>query len=250
MRTAIISVLKSVLIIISLASSALAQQPYDFSWVETEAQARIDSGGQYLARDCFDPDYSYGEYAGLPILQCNYIELGREASVNLLVADAQRIRSWIEAACTNFARGGLAQCANETFDALWRSSNAQIPVSGIVIEPRSVVTGRLSDSLTPMNFEFRDGITVKTSLLLNGTTRQLSYKEIEQASVARVEKVFSYARPIAATRSMLVNHGAPNAIASDNTRLLAYLRAAHIDAWKSNEHRVVSAWVRHMRFGN
>jgi hypothetical protein len=200
-----------------------------------------------MEQDCDAPRYDFPAYEGFPVTECSYRQLGRDARVLMMNPDAQQLAKWTVNACRLIAETKLRSCIDRTAARIWSQSNGQFPVAGIVVEPASVLDG---DPNKPINFEFRDGVTVRTNLNLNRTERQLTDQEIEGSMVATVLDSKVYARIIGATREQYVAAGGSIDVGSSqppSARKLKWLdavRAAHQEAWNGDRHLLIDAWVR------
>jgi hypothetical protein len=209
-------------------------------------QALIDAGGRYLEGDCQPPDLAFPGYLGFPVRECFYKSLGLSGRVYLLDPDARQLARWTVSACASFATARQKPCIRAVIKQIWSQSNAQFPVAGVVIEPQSIIGG---SNGVGVNFEFRDGVTVKTAMQLNGTTKQLSARELEGVIGSEVLSSKIYGRPIGATREIYKAAGGQldvGASSPSSARKLTWLKAvadAHKVAWNSDHHFMIDAWA-------
>jgi hypothetical protein len=232
------------------ASYSHAQGAGDLAAAIAEAKAKyqklIDGGGRYLEGKCEMAETDYRGYEGLPVKECTYTELGLQGRVYLLNPDAGQLAKWTVNACSKFTAPRQASCVKAVMRQVWSQSNAQFPVAGIVIEPQSVIGG---SPKIGVNFEFRDGVTVRTQMNLTGTTRQLTAREMEGTLAATVEAAKVYARPIGATREMYKAAGGSLDVGASSppaARKLEWLKAsadAHKSAWNDPHHFMFDAWA-------
>lgn len=200
-----------------------------------------------MEKNCDPPRFDFPNYAGFPVQECAYENLGLSARVVMLNAPAEKLASWTVSACTKFSANKIEACSLQVAKRIWEQSNGQFVVAGIVIEEASVIGGTSNEG---MNFEFRDGVTVKSVLELNGSSRQLTDRELEGSLVATVLNTKVYARPAGTTREQYVAAGGSIEVGKSdphsarNLQWLEAVRAEYKTAWTTDNNLLIDAWVK------
>jgi len=223
-------------IVLGLATTAAAQSNAELlARTETRFASLLASGGQYMRRNC--TPVALANWPGVDAVRCRYTERGASAAVTLLLPDARQLARWTLTACTDAHASDMAACARHIEARIWKSSNAQFPVSGFVVEPRSVLGGH---SREPYCFLFRDGVTIRTATVTSRSPTK-GVCEPPSAESDPATRAFSYARIAATTRDELAM--APDAPARRDLDELGFLdavRAATIKAWGSDRNQLIS----------
>jgi hypothetical protein len=210
--------------------------PDDDLLAKTEARynARL-AGGQYMKENCSDT--AVDGWQGVPLVRCRYTELGTSAEVTLALPDAGRLARWTVTACKDAGAVDMRACARHIERRIWFASNAQFPVSGFVIEPRSVLGGSSND---PYCFLFRSGVTVRTAAVSAGPPQAGSCVP-QSAENDPVTRALKYARIASTTRAELaLAPGAPAEAALAGTAFLDAVRNEFVAAWSSDRNRLIS----------
>lgn len=218
-----------------VAAPALAG-PDDDLIAKTEARykTRLD-GGQYMKQNC--SDITLEGWQGVPLVRCRYTELETSAEVTLALPDAGRLARWTVTACKDAGAADMQACARHIERRIWSASNAQFPVSGFVIEPRSVLGGSSND---PYCFLFRNGVTVRTASVSAGPPQ--GGKCVPQsAENDPVTRALKYARIASTTRAeFALAQGAPAEAALAGTAFLDAVRNEFVAAWSVDRNRLIS----------
>jgi hypothetical protein len=201
---------------------------------ESRYRARL-ARGQNMKQDC--AEIQIAAWSGVPLLRCKYRELGAAAEVTLALPDASRLARWTVAACRDAAAADMSVCARWLESRIWSASNAQFPVSGYVIEPRSVLGGSSQD---PMCFLFRDGVTVRTAEISSRPPENGSCVP-QRAETDPITRAFSFARVASTTRAEFSRApGAPAEAALAGIAFPVAVRNEFIAAWSSTRNRLIS----------
>lgn len=128
----------SLSLIITAPANAVSDDAALLTTLKNQFSALI-AGGQYMKHNC--TDVSSVDWPGVPLQRCKYTELGTTAKVTLVFSDSQRLARWTVMACKDASAKDMEACASYLKKRIWSASNAQFPVSGFVIEPKSVLGG-------------------------------------------------------------------------------------------------------------
>ena len=197
-------------------------------------QKRLD-GGQYMKETCAPTTRE--DWPGVELLRCTYKELGAEATVTLALPDAARLARWTVTACRDASASDMKACARHIEKRIWSASNAQFPVRGYVIEPRSVLGGTSNE---PYCFLFRDGVTVRTEAVTSRAP-QGGVCAPQSAEDDPITRAFSYARIASTTRAELgLAPGAPSEADLVGMAFPAAVHKEFVEAWSSDRNRLIS----------
>jgi hypothetical protein len=202
--------------------------------MEARYQARL-AGGQYMKQNCSST--TLDKWQGVPLLRCEYSELGAKAQVTLALPDAARLARWTVTACRDAGAGDMSACTRHLERRIWSASNAQFPVSGYVIEPKSVLGGSSDE---PFCFLFRDGVTVRTAAV-SSRAPQSGRCVPQSAENDTITRAFSFARIASTSRAEFAR--APGAPAEPALAGLAFpdaVRKEFVAAWSSDRNRLIS----------
>jgi hypothetical protein len=201
----------------------------------TKQFSALIAGGQYMKHNCADT--TSADWPGVPLQRCKYDELGAKAEVTLALPDGERLARWTVTACRDAAAKNIQACATYLRKRIWSASNAQFPVSGYVIEPKSVLGGT---SNAPYCFLFRNGVTVRTASVTsrppeNGICGPAS------AEAAPISKAFSFARIASTSREEFsMAPGGPSAASVAGIAFPEAVRKDFVAAWTSERNRLIS----------
>lgn len=193
------------------------------------------AGGQYMKENCSST--TLDEWEGVSLLRCEYSELGATAQVTLALPDAARLARWTVTACRDAGAVNMSACARHMEKRIWFASNAQFPVSGYVIEPRSVLGGSSDE---PICFLFRDGVTVRTAAVTSRAPQ--GGKCVPQsAENDPVTQAFKFARIASTTRADFARaSGAPTEAELEGLAFPDAVRKEFVAAWSSDRNRLIS----------
>jgi hypothetical protein len=204
---------------------------------EARYVAKIASGGRYMERNCVPA--ALPGWTGFPLQRCEYAHLGATARVTMLNPDANRLARWTVTACLDARAAQMDRCLRHIERRIWHASNAQFPVSGFVIEPRSVLG--MSPPNAPLCFLFRNGVTMRTASL---TTAPPAAGRCgpETAESDPATKAFRFARIASTTRKeyAVLDGTLPVGDVGD-VRFLDAVRLEWQSAWRSDRNRLISA---------
>lgn len=223
------------------ATFALPVQAYDaqndavlIAKSEQRYKSKIASG-QYMKQNC--SAMTLASWHGVPLLRCRYSELGARAEVTLALPDSKRLARWTVTACRDAGAIDMDACNRHVERRIWSASNAQFPVRGYVIEPKSVLGGNSNE---PYCFLFRNGVTVRTAFVSsrpphNGTCTPRS------AENDTITRAFSFARIASTSREEFARApGAPTAASLTGVVFPDAVRGEFRTAWSSNRNRLIS----------
>lgn len=224
------------LLVVPVATVPASAQPDAALLAQTQSRyaARILSG-QYMRGEC--DSVTVPNWPGIDAVRCRYRELGASASVTLLLPDAARLARWTITACRDARASSMGACARYIEGRIWAASNGQFPITGFVIEPRSVLGGNSNE---PYCFLFRDGVTVRTA---NVTSRAPIGGVCGPASSENdpATRAFTYARIASTTREEFTSApGAPSLQELQGLAFLDAVRTEMIAAWTSERNRLIS----------
>jgi hypothetical protein len=142
-----------------------------FEAVRPQAEALANRGYMAPAGKC-KPVAAKG-YEGLPTKRCTYSQGKLSADVILLDPDAVQLTRWVVFTCqglasTDHAKSSMIACSRKLLTQIRNQSSGHFPVAGVVME-----NGKA--------YAFRDGITIQVGSFRNGTARQLTQEQIEDA---------------------------------------------------------------------
>jgi hypothetical protein len=225
---------------VALAGEAAAAAPADaelLAFTKRRYEALL-ANGRYMEQNC--TPVTQAGWDGFPTMRCTYTELGAKASVTLLDPDATQLARWTVTACLDAGATQMKRCAKYLRLRIWGASNAQFPVSGYVIEPKSVLGGSSND---PLCFLFRDGVTIRTQ---NVTTHAPENGECkpQSAETESASKAFNFARIASTSREEYrMFPGAPDIgnSGSGDLRLIEVTRKEWQVAWASDRNKLLSA---------
>lgn len=218
----------------AIAAPAFADDAELIAKAEARYAARL-AGGQYMKENCVDA--TRDGWQGVPLLRCSYTELTAKADVTLALPDAARLARWTVTACHDANAADMTACARHIEKRIWSASNAQFPVSGYVIEPKSVLGGT---SNAPYCFLFRDGVTVRTATV---TSRPPQGGVCVPASAETdpISKAFSFARIASTNRAEFAKApGAPTEADLAGTAFPDAVRKEFVAAWSADRNRLIS----------
>lgn len=222
---------------IAAAAAAGPARSDDSALIQTmEARygARL-AGGQYMKQNCSDT--TLAAWADVPLKRCRYSELGAQADVTLALPDAARLARWTVTACRDAAARDMPACARHVERRIWSASNAQFPVTGYVIEPKSVLGG---SSNAPYCFLFRDGVTVRTAAV-SSRPPQGGVCVPQSAESDPIARAFSFARIASTSRADFARApGAPTEAALAGVAFPDAVRNEFVAAWSSDRNRLIS----------
>lgn len=193
------------------------------------------AAGQYMKQSCSDTTLS--EWPGVPLKRCRYGELGARAEVTLALPSATQLARWTVTACRDAGASDMAGCTQHLANRIWSASNAQLPVRGYVIEPKSVLGG---SSNAPYCFLFRDGVTVRTATV-SSRPPQGGQCAPQSAESDPITKAFSFARIASTSRDeFALAPGAPSLSALAGLAFPDAVRKEVAAAWGSDRNRLIS----------
>lgn len=206
--------------------------------VQARYTTLIATGGRYMEKNCSATNAA--NWTGFVLMRCNYTHLGASANVSMLNPDAAQLARWTVTACRDAAANHMEACTQHIIRRIWSASNAQFPVTGYVIEPKSVLGGT---SNAPLCFLFRDGVTIRTASV---TTRppQNGRCVPEDAESESATHAFNFARIASTTREEYRRlSGSPDVGASGggDLRFIDAIRKEWQAAWGSDRNRLLSA---------
>ncbi len=215
-------------------SQAAASDLALISEMKDRFQKRLD-GGQYMKETCAPTKRE--DWPAVELLRCTYEELDAEATVTLALPDAARLARWTVTACRDASATDMKACARHIEKRIWSASNAQFPVRGYVIEPRSVLGGSSNE---PYCFLFRNGVTVRTEAVTSRPPED-GVCAPQSAEDDPITRAFTYARIASTTRAELAL--APGAPSEDDLAGVAFpeaVRKEFVAAWSSDRNRLLS----------
>lgn len=193
------------------------------------------AGGQYMKQNCAAT--TLDGWQGVPLSRCRYSELGAQAEVTLALPDAARLARWTVTACRDAAAADMTACARHVERRIWSASNAQFPVTGYVIEPKSVLGG---NSNAPFCFLFRDGVTVRTAAV-SSRAPQAGRCVPQSAEGDPITRAFSFARVASTSRAeFALAPGAPSEAALAGLAFPDAVRKEFVAAWSADRNRLIS----------
>lgn len=220
--------------IVAWTSQAAANDLALISEMKDRFQKRLD-GGQYMKENCAPTTRE--DWPGVELLRCTYEELDAEATVTLALPDAVQLARWTVTACRDASASDMKACARHIEKRIWSASNAQFPVRGYVIEPRSVFGGSSNE---PYCFLFRDGVTVRTEAVTSRPPHD-GVCAPQSAEDDPITRAFTFARIASTTRAeFALAPGAPSENDLAGTAFPDAVREEFVAAWSSDRNRLIS----------
>ena len=212
---------------------------------------------------CTSPHLDQPLYAGIPVRECTYTELGLKGWVMLSTPSAELVSKWVTHACNGMPQA--TACAVRLTTYAWCSNQLSFPIAGNIIEDGSSGGGKGSSGV---NYVFLHGVTIaRPDWMPEGTSVDLatqkerlgamaltehaytgSVAEVSRPSGIRREIYSKYAQPIAvAGKPLDVGKSCP--VPARRAEWLDVSRDSYVEAWRDGRNRLFDAAAKALMAG-
>ncbi|WP_203072146.1 hypothetical protein [Falsiroseomonas ponticola] len=153
-------------------------------------------------------------YEGRPVRRCVRSRGGLTGVTYLLNPSRENMAARIADACAKAGKADSVACGRWLAQQVATAGGGQFPVAGVVIETRAEA-GLSGPPDEPLYFEFRHGVTVRSTERLNATGAPVPIERQEAAARAPLVAAMTYARLASATRDDYRRAGGNEAVGRD-----------------------------------
>lgn len=220
--------------------------------VDQKLTQKIDSEiirARYMERNgkLISTDDKLPGWEGFPVALYEYCVAEKDkkkkcASVAMLNPNAQKLATWIVAACREVKGKVIPECADQLIKQIRDQSGGQFPVAGIVLED-------LNRNGVFEAYCFKDGVTVMPRAFKVGEAAPTP-DQIDKCLALNDEDILSvgkYARLQGTTREEYRSSGGKEDVGDSRNRKRGWLkvvRESYQAAWKSETNELLAAWAK------
>jgi hypothetical protein len=216
------------------ADSASLVQP------EEVTKARAFFAKRLARRKCDPPTTTFPRWAGFPVQNCDYTDVGITTKAFMLNPSADQLARWTVTACHDAQATAIDKCIAWMGRVILDASSGVFPVAGFIVEPAGSAGGQGNGALCLL---FRDGVTIATADWDSRppTGGKCGSDDENDKPVLRAKR---FARVASTTRQEYRDAGGAEPVGTDkdhDVRWLDVVRKLYQQAWTSERNELISA---------